>query len=402
MNRRTMTKTLLAAFASGTLVSRNAAAQTPEAASAITLVDVPGVALALSPDGTMVAGVADREVLCVWDVESFEPIAQSKPLPELGIIDDASVVWSPDNSAVAWSLQAARLLRDSDIYVFDIASATITNLTGEGGHEDAASLLEVQATPGAVLDVDTFPGWSADGSDILFARSPWGGDTPRESRLMRIPRDGGEASEVALLSDANVLLVSGPLFPFDDGSVLYGTWPPQPDSPEQGVFMVTPDGEVESISSGMLASDTPAMMLTSAAPHARKASAVSLQNLGQFTPDKPIWIELDLDTGIGTPFEEVLSLPESGDAYPLVAAPAFLTGADGMLTGYGYATRGEDSGTYDLWTRALESDGPDRLGTVEDIGSRGEGILQVPRVVAVDAGTIGFLFLGNLWIANIG
>lgn len=410
MNRRTMTKTLLAGVAVGALGSRAATAQRPAASPAasgdIRLVDLAGIALALSPDGTMVAGLSDRDVFCVWDVETFEPIAQSDPIPELRIIDDASVVWSPDSSAVAWSLQAARLMRDGDIYTFDLTSGTITNLTDEGGSEDAPSLLEAQGTPSARFTVDMFPGWSADGSEILFTRSPWGDDTPRETRLMRVSRDGGEASEIALLSNTNALLVSGPVFPLDDGSVLYGTWPPGLENPEQGIFMVTPDGKVEGISTGMLASGLPAMKLISVAPQVREASAVSLHNYGLFNPDNPTWVEIALDTGIPTPFQEVLSLPMGADAIEqdlvLFAAPAFLIRDDEQLDGYIYATADAQYDAFTLWRHDLASGGSNAIGTVERRDTDGPGVLLEPRVTITNAGTAALLFGGSIWIADLG
>lgn len=108
LNRRTILKSLVAASASGALVSHRAAAQTPAASpagsAALTLVDVPGVVLALSPDGTMAAGRVDREILAVWDVATFETIAHSEPLPDLGLLDQTSLTWSPDGTALAWSL----------------------------------------------------------------------------------------------------------------------------------------------------------------------------------------------------------------------------------------------------------------------------------------------------------
>jgi WD40 repeat protein len=197
VNRRTITKTLLSTLASGAMTAPRALAQRPMApspstsasASTITLTDVPGAALALSSDGTMVAGVTENETFCVWDVATFEAIAQSEPLPELRIIDDESVTWAPDGRAVAWSLNAPRLMRDSDIYVFDVESAAITNLTREPSkEEDAASLMEAT---GIEFGVDMFPVWSATGDGILFTRTPWGENAPRETRLMRISPEGG-------------------------------------------------------------------------------------------------------------------------------------------------------------------------------------------------------------------
>lgn len=408
MNRRTILKSIVAASAAGALGSHRAAAQTPVAspvdAGAITLVDVPGIVLALSPDGTMAAGTIDREVLCVWDVATFETVARSEPLPELGVLDQTSLTWSPDGTTLAWSLDAPRQMRDSDIYLFDIATATITNLTDdEPVDEDAASIMDALSTPGLVLDVDMFPSWSADGSHLFFTRSPMGQDSPRETRLMQISRADGDATEVALLSGEEVFLVSGPMFPLDDGGVLYATWPPDIDGPDHGVFLAAPDGEVTGVSSGALARSTPAMVLLGVAPQARKAAAVSLRNYTMFSRDAPTWIELDLDTGIPTAFEEVLSLPAPGESADrvLFAAPAFLTEDTGDLTGYVYATGDDNLDTFALWRHDLASGEAEALGTVANPGPRGPGITQVPRVEVTASGTAGLFFAGQLWTVDI-
>lgn len=405
LNRRTVTKTMLSGVALGTLVSRTASAQTPAASPfAITHVDVPGVVLAISPDGRMAAGVVDREFLRVWDVATLEIIAESDPHPEISILDQTSLTWSPDRTALAWSLDAARLGRDSDIYVFDIEPATVSNLTAEAGSDkDAPSLLDLGDS---VVDVDMFPSWSASGDDVFFARSTFGADLSPQTRLMRIPRDGGEASEFAVLSSENVFLVSGPMTAFEDSSVLYATWPHDVDGPEHGVFLATPDGEIEGISSGMLASKTPRMQIASVAEVAGKASVISLQNYFIHDPEKPIWVELDLGTGIPTPFEDILSLPTGVDAIDqdlvLCASPAFLTGDDGALSGYLYATADAEYNMFSVWRHELGSSGPEALGTIEREGSSNLGVLQIPRVTVTNTGTAALLFGGWLGTIDLG
>src|SRR5690606_36459546 len=102
---------------------------------------------------------------------TYDTIARSEPMPEVSIIDHTSVTWSPDSTALAWSLDAARLMRDSDIYVFDVHSGQITNLTdAEPTDKDAVSLMDDDVS-GLALDVDLYPSWSADGERIYFART---------------------------------------------------------------------------------------------------------------------------------------------------------------------------------------------------------------------------------------
>jgi hypothetical protein len=188
---------------------------------------------------------------------------------------------------------------------------------------------------------------------------------------------------------------------FEDGSVLYATWPPRMDDPDHGVFLMTPDGDIDGVSTGMLVEITPMMMVINVAPEARKASAVSLQNYNLFNPDNLIWVELDLDTGIPTRFEEILSLPAGVDAREqdlvLFAAPAFLTGDDGALTGYLYATADVGYDVFTLWRRDLGATAPEEIGTVARPDRDVQGVLRIPRVTVTPGGNAALFFGGTLW-----
>src|SRR5690606_18917154 len=233
VNRRTLTRSFLVATATGVALPGALRAQTPSASPVssgdIRLAEIEGIALGLSPDGTMIAGVGKEDRFLVWDAETYETVARSEPMPEISIIDHTSVAWSPDSTALAWSLDAARLMLDSDIYVFDIDSGQITNLTDdEPTDQDAVSLMDDKVS-GLALDVDLYPSWSADGESLYFARSTWEDVPEIATSLWRIPRDGGDATEIAVLSPDAPLLVSSIYAGMEDGSVLYATWPVDSD-----------------------------------------------------------------------------------------------------------------------------------------------------------------------------
>lgn len=407
MNRRDLTTSMLVATAAGSALPGLLRAQTPAAipvsSGAIRYADVPGVALALSPDGTMLAGVVDRERFGIWDTETFATVAESGPLDEISILDELSVAWSPDSTAVAWSLDAARLLRDSDIYVFDVDTGTITNLTDDEPMDRDAVRLPLGGGDGEPLDVDLYPSWSADSESLYFARTVWKDAPELATSLWRISRDGTGATEIAELAPDQPFLVSSIRAGSEDGSVLYATWPPRNDGPDHGVFLATPDGEIEPISTGLLAATTPAMVLTSIAPEARKASLVSFVNIAQLdNPTGPIWIEMDLDTGIPTAFEEVLSLPTGGSQDPvLLGAPAFLTDPDGSLTGYLYATANFTSGVSTLWRHDAATGESWSIGAVLD-DTDPRSTRQIDRVEVGANGTAAILYRGNAWLASIG
>jgi dipeptidyl aminopeptidase/acylaminoacyl peptidase len=388
---------MLAATATGIALPGTLRAQAPVASpatsSSIRLVDVPGIPLALSPDGTMIAGLVDRDRFCIWDSETFEAIAESEPMEEIGIIDELSVSWSPDNSAVAWSLDAARLLRDSDIYVFDVDNGQITNLTDDPPTDMDAPKLPLGAPPAdsPAMDVDVQPSWTADGESLVFARTVWGGSPEAGTSLMSIPRGGGDATELATLSPEMPFLVSSIKAGMDDGSVIYATWPPDPDSPDQG-----------------LTRTTPSMFLLSVAPNARKASLVSMINYTALDNALgPTWIEMDLDTGIPTAFEEVLSLPTDPQEAArqdliLLGAPAFLTDDTGALTGYLYATTDQDFETHTLWRHDAASGLAESRGTFRRGEEQARLSRQYSRIEVGENGTVVIFHPGNVWVTSTG
>lgn len=406
MNRRTLTRSFLVATATGVALPGALRAQTPSASPVssgdIRLAEIEGIALGLSPDGTMIAGVGKEDRFLVWDAETYETVARSEPMPEISIIDHTSVAWSPDSTALAWSLDAARLMLDSDIYVFDIDSGQITNLTDdEPTDQDAVSLMDDKVS-GLALDVDLYPSWSADGESLYFARSTWEDVPEIATSLWRIPRDGGDATEIAVLAPDAPLLVSSIYAGMEDGSVLYATWPVDSDGPHHGIFLVTPDGEVEGISTGMLARTTLNMVLISVAPSARKASVVSTANYARLMGSS--WIEIDLDTGVPTPFEEVLGLPipqeDAGDeGLALAGAPAFLTDEAGALTGYLYFTADRGFDNFTLWRQDTEGGEGQALGSFDNAERRGSR--HIPRIEIADNGMAGIFFGGNVWLTTI-
>lgn len=162
----------------------------------------------LSPDGSMIAATTlGGGDLCVFTVPDAEEIACTNLL-ELRInIDPASINWSPDGSALVFSERAAQFLVDSDIWLFELETSTLTNLTDDGvaGGLPSGGGGGLLTIPGDALEdpflVDLVPAWSTDGATIAFSRSilSGAGDTP--TSLMLLDAATGEVTEVAVFSE---------------------------------------------------------------------------------------------------------------------------------------------------------------------------------------------------------
>jgi len=92
---------------------------------------IDGEPVTLSPDGRWVAGRGPEQEFCVWEIETLDAVCDGQDLA----IRPESIAWAPDSSAVAFALEAAKFLIDSDIYVFEVADRELNNLTDDGIEE---------------------------------------------------------------------------------------------------------------------------------------------------------------------------------------------------------------------------------------------------------------------------
>ncbi len=188
----------------------------------------------LSPDGTSIAGIEDRSSICLFSIVDED--SRCRAVPRNGLILPASIVWAPASSAIAFSLDALPTLRNSDIFIFDIARGDLVNLTPDpapakpdGETESPTSrgshvMRPSDATPdsdGRPFWMDVFPAWSPDGSELVFARH----EIPDGSAaIMRISRTGGEAALAVDLASIEIPFILGPiLWPEDDAIIFSGT-----------------------------------------------------------------------------------------------------------------------------------------------------------------------------------
>jgi hypothetical protein len=156
--------------------------------------------LSNSRDGTCVRGVDGGHEHCLGE----------------GMFDVGSAAWSPDGRALAITDHHGLGL-EPDVWVLDVESGDLTDLTDDGIESEGISLVDPTMPEGAAVDV--FPSWSADGEQIRFLRkesadavgvwsvSPSGG---APARLGVIDTSWEEVRTVAWADDA-VAWVSGPL-----------------------------------------------------------------------------------------------------------------------------------------------------------------------------------------------
>lgn len=136
--------------------------------------------LYINESGTCLRGVDDSDEHC---------------LEHGTFLDTANASWSPDGSRIAITDEFL-LGREPDVWVLDVGSAELTNLTDDGVEPEGMSLAGDVDFP-ADADVDVYPSWSADGKRIRFLRKESDGIA-----LMSIPADGGEPDQLGSIDTA--------------------------------------------------------------------------------------------------------------------------------------------------------------------------------------------------------
>lgn len=153
-------------------------------------------------DGTGLVG-GRRQHLFVVDVAGGDPVRLTE-----GDFSVGGPAWSPDGTALAFtaSVQADRDVNPSSaLFAVDVASRKRRQLTPDKGSAAA-------------------PVWAPDGATLVFAGKA--DPRPGHTRLLRVPADGGEPTELMPTFDRNIML-GAPGYPgarpdvLPDGTVLF-------------------------------------------------------------------------------------------------------------------------------------------------------------------------------------
>jgi len=223
----------------------------------------------------------------------------------VGEIRAESIVWLPDGTAVAFSLDHVVLFQESDIFVYEVDDGQMLNLTDDGFD----GMMVYTADPGVF--VDGVPAWSPDSRELVFVRS-----VPAESSfgtvIMRISRGGGEPMRVHRIPLEMPYGIFMPMHWLPDDSLLYTQVSLDATDPGGGVWRVGLDGASPlQIVPGSAESEIPGAMLVGADPARGQAIVFAILLSSQFgAGEGPLLYSLvDIASGERTSFPV---LPASG------------------------------------------------------------------------------------------
>lgn len=197
------------------------------------LTDQKGGIISLSPNGQWLAVLryasdlgSHSDAICVYAVATLRQTHCGNLVRGL---DPSTVVWSPDSSHLAFT-EDIRYLVNCDIWVLDVATGTLHDLTPDGATSDFMD--PHYKGPKALMDLS--PAWSPDGKTLLFVRSIVGG---HDTSLYRIPVSGGTPIRLAVIADQPFAFSHG-LRWLSDGGILYSPSYSNPQDPRNGLWLL--------------------------------------------------------------------------------------------------------------------------------------------------------------------
>lgn len=196
-----------------------------------------GQILGGSPDGAKVAVLEQRVSLCIVEIATQQDVscislddAPITPRPE-------DVVWSPDSTRLAFTELGYALGTDSDLWVMEVATGALRNLTDDGYDGD---LFALGGELPALVTVDASPAWTPDGQFITFARTNLVNGESTGTMLANAASSGGPVEELARVSQTEPGVVVHRSAWSPDGQTLYYSYSSAlADDPSNGVWTYT-------------------------------------------------------------------------------------------------------------------------------------------------------------------
>lgn len=216
------------------IATQSAPPPAPEASPLTHLSFGAGQVLGGSPDGTKAAVLKQRVSLCIVEIATNLELSCASladkpitPRPE-------DVIWSPDGTRIAFTELGFVLGTDSDLWVMEVTTGALTNLTDDGFDGD---LFGLGGDLPASVQIDASPAWTPDGQFITFARTGWDFGESTGTMLARISAGGGPVEELTRVSETEPGVVVHRSAWSPDGSTLYYTYSSAlADDPGNGVW----------------------------------------------------------------------------------------------------------------------------------------------------------------------
>jgi Tol biopolymer transport system component len=191
----------------------------------------------LSPDGKWYFGQG-LETICIFEAATLTEKVCSNWATTL---DLNSIAWAPDSLRVAFT-ENLNALVESDIWVFDISSGVLSDITNDGLEGDLSTTLQRAESESTEINLDSLPVWSPDGKTLAFIRSTYG--NTKQTFLCLIPATGGQATKLLIVDDQHSLAVwRGMRWTPDGKKILFTITILEDETGKNGIWVVDKNGE---------------------------------------------------------------------------------------------------------------------------------------------------------------
>ena len=196
---------------------------------------VDGELVALSPDGTRIAGVGPGGgEICVWEVDTLDATCAGDGLDIQRHPLSGGIAWAPNSAAVAFIAGDWQEFEPTEVMVFEIERERLRNLTRSGFH-------------GRLL-IHTGPAWTSDSARVVFGQTdPTVSDAP-PGEIIVYHLDLAVAVPIPLEDEFSIY---APVVVMPDDSVLFRVDLEPMGTSNAGIWQVDPDGsDLEQVLAG--------------------------------------------------------------------------------------------------------------------------------------------------------
>src|SRR5689334_15173498 len=169
----------------------------------------------LAPDGSRFAYIKGDDI-CIYSIagEKGDCVTLDKDIN----MDIETVRWSPDGTKLAFSEDFIMTFRDSDIWLYDTETNTLTDVTPMPNREIK---LLTNNDPNLIYTVDLIPQWTSDSQSIYFIRYTFNKLGDAYPHLYKVGVKDQKAEEITAVDSYFPLSIYGFALSPDDSQIAY-------------------------------------------------------------------------------------------------------------------------------------------------------------------------------------